>query len=606
MWIIGNGEILELESDELGVLNPGDTSASTSRSLRCAFIHAPNPVHADTQQFGAKFMPTWAYTLAAHIPEAEDHRLSLFDIRFDPLEQIPAQDIFLFSGMNQDHGNLLRVMKDLRGRWPDAVFVIGGPICWSFDQAGDLEKLGGFDSVVIGDGEQVISMLLNLVVKGETLPLVVRSDRRFPISQARPMQQDLLAKTIDRYYGAILEVSRGCPFLCEFCDIRIMPDNNRSHNKSPDLIIDELDQLANLGMTQVLLVCDNFIGEPRWAEEVVDKIIAWRQRTGYKISFFSWLTINLYKLPRLMEKMRLAGFDLLFIGIESFTQNSLLETAKVQNSSIELVEAVSEVQSYGFIVVAGLIFGFDADDDESFDLTLQGLRESGLLSGDPSLLTALPGTPLYRRMKLSGRLREMHGSLGGYKYQTNIKYLLSRRTMIDGYRRFVHAYDDGAYQFQRLRRYMALLDRGNFIPLDGVGYGDLRRVLRMILLNPAASWQLLQRLWRFGRNPLRLIYALRGFLLVLSKRNKVSNALNYFNFWLFAWSNSVLRYHDLSDDDFDIESVEANFDLKLILPADYENSADEAIPAQKTKAQLRSTTRALGQVIAEKTTPSTL
>ena len=59
--------------------------------------------------------------------------------------------------------------------------------------------------------------------------------------------------------------------------------------------------------------------------------------------------------------------------------------------------------------------------------------------------------------------------------------------MIDGYRNFVHAYDDGAYQFQRLRRYMELLDRGNFIPLDGVGYGDVRRVLRMILLNPTAS-----------------------------------------------------------------------------------------------------------------------
>ena len=114
-----------------------------------------------------------------------------------------------------------------------------------------------------------------------------------------------------------------------------------------------------------------------------------------------------------MVKMRKCGFDMLFIGIESFSKNSLLETAKVQNTATDMVSVVREIQSYGFIVVAGLIFGFDSDTDASFQVTLDGLRDSALLSGDPSLLTALPGTPLYRRMKLSGRLRDVRfGSLG--------------------------------------------------------------------------------------------------------------------------------------------------------------------------------------------------
>lgn len=589
-----------MKSNGSDLQNSVDAPALTRRSLRCAFVHAPNPTYADTQNYGAKFMPVWAYTLAAHIPDDEGHVLSLYDTRFDPVAGISAQDVFLFSGINQDHGNLLYVMRELRKRWPAAIFIIGGPICWSFDRAGDLDKLEEFDSIVIGDGEELISRILGKLSQGESLPDVIRQDRRFPIAQARVMRHDLLAKTIDRYYGAVLEVSRGCPFLCEFCDIRILPDNNRPHNKSPNLIVEELDRLAGLGVKQVLLACDNFIGEPRWAEEVVDQIIAWQQRTGLRLGLYTWLTINLYKLPRLMEKMRHAGFDLLFIGIESFSQNSLLETAKVQNSSVELVEAISSVQSYGFIVVAGLIFGFDSDNEASFDLTLGGMRESGLLSGDPSLLTALPGTPLYRRMKLSGRLREVRYGLGGYKYQTNIRYLLPRQKLIYGYRRFVHVYNDGAYQLQRLRRYLELLDRGKFIPLDSSGYGDLRQFLGMVLANPAASWQLLQRLWRFGRNPMRTFHAMRGFILVLSTRRRVPNAMNYFNFWLFAWSNSVLKYHDLSDQDFDIESVDADFDFRSILPADYESSADEDIPDNKVKAQLRSTTQALAEVISKK------
>ena len=138
-----------------------------------------------------------------------------------------------------------------------------------------------------------------------------------------------------------------------------------------------------------------------------------------------------------MEKMRQAGFDMLFIGIESFSKNSLLETAKVQNTAPDMIKVIREIQSRGFIIVAGLIFGFDSDTEASFKETLDGLQEGALLSGDPSLLTALPGTPLYRRMKLSERLRAVRFGLGGYKYQTNIRYLLPAKIMVDGYKFFV-------------------------------------------------------------------------------------------------------------------------------------------------------------------------
>jgi hypothetical protein len=97
-----------------------------------------------------------------------------------------------------------------------------------------------------------------------------------------------------------------------------------------------------------------------------------------------------------------------------------LETAKVQNTALDLVAAIREIQSYGFVVVAGLIFGFDTDPDDIAQIALDGILRSGLISGDPSLLTALPGTPLFQRMKLSNRLRDAQLGLGGFKYQTNL------------------------------------------------------------------------------------------------------------------------------------------------------------------------------------------
>ena len=568
------------------------------KKLRIAFIHAPDLNYADTQNYGAKFMPVWAYTLASHIPDSEQFDLKLFDIRFQSLKAIAEADIYLFSGMNQDCGSIEKTRSYLKQQYPKATSMIGGPICWSFDQANSLEQLNGFDHIFIGDGEDYIKSIVEDFLKKAPLARVIRAKQRFDIKKARPFYRPMLDATINRYYGAVLEVSRGCPFLCEFCDIRILKDNNRPHNKSIDLIVKELDHLSKLGVKQVLLACDNFIGDPKWAEELLDNILMWQKQTGFRPSLYTWLTINLYKHKRMMEKMRKTGFDMLFIGVESFDKNSLLETAKLQNTAPDMVKVVREIQSYGFIIVAGLIFGFDSDTEDCFNTTLTGLLNSALLSGDPSLLTALPGTPLYRRMKLSGRLRSVRFGLGGYKYQTNIKYILSAEKMFDGYKGFVNNYTKGKYQYNRLKAYFDLLETGNFIPLEGKGFGNLSLFLKMILKNKAALSQMLIRLLRFSATPSNLFYLVCGFFLVFNK-NQIYGRFGYFQFWLFAWTNAVLKYKNLSLKDFDIEGVEKNFDIRNIIPKNYATSAKEEIPPQKIKAQLRTTVTQLESIVSE-------
>ena len=573
-------------------------AANTAQPYRVAFIHAPDPIYADTQNYGAKFMPVWAYTLGAHIPSDGRFELVLTDCRFESETAIAEADIYLFSGINQDFSNMERVRNNLQGLYPNSKSMIGGPICWSFEQAGTLSQLSNFDHVFIGDGEEEIERMMEALRTEKHLAHIIKAARRFPINAAVPFYRPMLDSTVGRYYGAVLEVSRGCPFLCEFCDIRILPDNNRSHNKSPELIVSELDHLARQGVSQVLFACDNFIGEPRWAEEVIDKILDWQERTGFRPSLYTWLTINLYKFDSLMEKMRQAGFDMLFIGIESFSKNSLLETAKVQNTAPDMIKVIREIQSRGFIIVAGLIFGFDSDTEASFKETLDGLQEGALLSGDPSLLTALPGTPLYRRMKLSKRLRDVRFGLGGYKYQTNIRYLLPAKIMVDGYKFFVKEFCKGVYQYQRLESFFKLLNEGNFVPMKSKGFGNLGLFIKMIATNRAALWQMIQRLTRFAAQPSNIYWVIRGGLLALKNWDK--GGFGYFQFWFFAWTNAVLKYRYISDDDFDIEGVGADFDIQNILPPEYGKTADEAIPPQKIKAQLRATITQLESVIAER------
>ena len=154
--------------------------------FRIAFIHAPDPVYSDTQNYGAKFMPVWAYTLAAHIPDDGRFTTTLYDCRFEPEENITEHDIFLFSGMNQDNGNMEAVRARLQAHYPASKSMIGGPIAWSFDQAGSLDMLDGYDHVFIGDGEAEITPLLEAFRMKKTVERVNRAKERFSIGNAKP------------------------------------------------------------------------------------------------------------------------------------------------------------------------------------------------------------------------------------------------------------------------------------------------------------------------------------------------------------------------------------------------------------------------------------
>ncbi|HZI19888.1 MAG TPA: radical SAM protein [Pyrinomonadaceae bacterium] len=563
------------------------SSTDTPRSI--AFVHAPDARLAETQQYGALFMPVWAYTLAAYVEEFQDCELRLHDTRFDRLADVPAADLFVFSGVNQDYESIVEAHDLLRARFPSACFVVGGPLTWSFKQAGEVSKLGMFDHVFVGDGEEAFPRFVRDFARRAALPKVIETLERFDVTRARGLYRPFLEATRGRYYGAVLEVSRGCPFLCEFCDVRVLPDNNRAHNFRPEHVVSELDYLARLGVRQVLLAADNFIGDVRWAEEVCDRLAEWQERTGLRVALYTWLTVNLSRHPRLLSKMRRAGFDLLFVGVESFSGHSLLETAKVQNAAGDMIEALREIQSYGFVVVAGLIFGFDSDTPEVFDLTLGGMAEAGLISGDPSLLTALPGTPLFRRMKLSGRLRDTRYGLGGYKYRTNLRYLMAREELVGGYRRFVARFCEGRYQYGRLRAYLDNLDRGNYQPLRSEGYGSVAGYARAVVRSPRALLLLARRLLLLASRPRAAWHALRGLRLVLSRSRRHPRLFGIFQFWLFAWTNAMLKYGGLRDSDFDVESVPADFDRRRIVPEGYAAGADEPIPRAKIEAQQRAT-----------------
>lgn len=559
--------------------------------MKVVFVHCPDRSYARQQNYGARFMPAWAFTLAAHVPAELDPELELVDLAVQRSSAIPEADVFLLSGINQDHDVICETARALRERYPAAKRLLGGPIVWSLDQAGKLDELAGFDHVCIGDGEELLPRALRAIAAGDALPWRLVAPRRFPLEQARPMHRELLARWASSYYAGVVSVARGCPFLCEFCDIRVLEDNNVTRAKDPELVIEDIDLLVRHGLNKINLACDNFVGDLRWAEQMVRRLLRWQQETGRSASFYTWITTNLHRHPELMAMMREAGFEILFLGVESFDEGALSETAKVQNN-VAIPEVMAAIQSYGFIVVAGLIIGFDSDGPDFAETMLAGLEASGLISGDPNWLTALPGTPLHRRMELSGRLRDAQGTIGGKKYETNLRYLLPADLLIDGFRRFIEVYLSGRYQYRRFARLLEILGSGNYIPTRSRSFIDPLHLLRQSLRDPAAIVQHVRRLWHLLTVPDRTLGLLRGLHLAWSKRAEIDGWLGYFQFWMFTWSNALFKYGDIGDDEFDIESVPADYPIERILPEGYEGTAGgpatsrDRVLYRHTRAQL--------------------
>lgn len=550
------------------------------------FVHCSS---SSESSYGARFAPLWAFTLAAYLPEGFEARL--LDCEFDDPARCEGAHVFAFSGINHDLERLLEVRALLAQQHPGAIFVLGGPITWSFEQQGRLGELAAFDHLFLLDAEETLPAFLSASARGEAAgqPRVLRGTG-FDLSRARPIDFGLYRSVpAGRYFGAAIEVSRGCPFLCEFCDVRVIPGNDRANDKPPALIVREMRHYLELGISQFVFVCDNFIGDLAWARSCATAVAELRESAPNDFTIFTWLTLNIAKHPALMSELRRAGFSSLFIGIETVNQDALLETAKVQNRG-DIQAAVARIHEHGFIVVPGLIFGFDSDTLDAFDSTLAFIEHTGLIGGDPSFLTALPGTPLFERMKRTARLVESSGPSARRKIETNVRYLQDQRALSSGFMRFVRELNRPSFQLRRLRRHLELVTRERVEFVSPRPRATLRSYLKAQSSTPAGRRTLLARFGFVARRPSTwLAIASAAWLCWRASRCR-PGLFEHLLFWLFSWANLGLKYATLSERDFALHDVPRDYDVNRVA-----SDARSKLTQLRTKAatQARHTSNAL-------------
>jgi radical SAM superfamily enzyme YgiQ (UPF0313 family) len=334
--------------------------------------------------------------------------------------------------------------------------VVGGPIVSAKDPA-----IAEADHAVEGEAEEIISQLAADLERGEAQPHYFQKQwsdvTRVPVP-------DMRIAPLRRYSSMSLQYSRGCPFTCEFCDI-IEIYGRRPRTKTPDQVCAELDQLHRLGWRgSVFMVDDNFIGNKKNVKLLLPRLVQWMREHKFPFSLYTEASLNLAEDEEMLALMREAHFTRVFLGIETPVVESLKETTKFQNLRKDLLESVKLIQAYGMEVMAGFIVGFDNDPADVFDRQIAFIREAAIPLSMVGLLTALPNTQLWRRLKAEGRL--LKSSLGNNTLaDLNFIPRMDTQELLDGYRRILQTIYSPREYFQRVSAFLAQLGSGSRSPL---------------------------------------------------------------------------------------------------------------------------------------------
>jgi radical SAM superfamily enzyme YgiQ (UPF0313 family) len=386
--------------------------------------------------------PLGLVTLAAHLPERWELRLR--DLNVAPLADadLAWADTVLLSGMLVQADSMHDVLH--RARAMGRRTVVGGPAA-----TGSPELFEEADHLFLGEAEGRLELLVQtLEAPGSSPPrrLSPEGGERPDLAQARVPRFELLE--ISRYANLALQYSRGCPFHCEFCDI-VELYGNVPRVKSPEQVVAELDAIHACGARGTLFfVDDNFVGNRREVARLLPVLQAWQERHGYPFDFLTEASVDLATHPPLVASMVAAGFSAVFIGIETPSSVALSQAGKTQNLRMPQERAVEELTRAGLEVFAGFIVGFDSDGPEIFDRQIEFISSLAIPRAMVGVLTAIPGTRLWRRLEQQGRLRHDLPALGDAFARPNFEPAMDERTLLLGYRRLLAAlYDaDGYYR----------------------------------------------------------------------------------------------------------------------------------------------------------------
>ena len=379
--------------------------------------------------------PLGLLTIAGMFPK--NYNLKVVDLNIEPLtnEHIQWADVAFTSTMIVQKASLYEVAE--RCNRAGVPIIAGGPHPTSYYDNIKEETDATINHFLFGEVEEIFEDFLTDFESGAAKE-TYRETRKPDITKTPPPRYDLI--DVNAYGSMALQFSRGCPFNCEFCDITKL-FGRVPRTKSNEQMLGEFEMLYKLGWQGAMFVVDdNFIGNKRDAMRLLPAVKEWQEERQFPFSLYTEASVNLVEIPEMLDAMNDAGFNMVFLGIESPNDDALISTSKGQNTSkVEdassyLLRAVRQIQSKGIEVTGGFIIGLDGDTE--FDSHIDFIQEAGIPMAMAGLLTALKETDLWHRLNTEDRLL---GESSGNQTDMTLNFVpeMPRNELLAEYRRVV-------------------------------------------------------------------------------------------------------------------------------------------------------------------------
>lgn len=392
----------------------------------------------------ASFPPLGLLTVAAMLPK--DWNKKLIDMNANQLidDDILWADLVFISAMSIQSESADDVIR--RCNKLNAKIVAGGPLFTSSS-----EYYPNIDFLVLNEAEITLPLFLKDLAEGKPKHIYTSEDWANITSTPLPLW-DLVS--MNNYTSMNLQYSRGCPFDCDFCDITVLY-GRKPRTKTKEQVISELDALYFTGWRgPVFFVDDNFIGNKvKLKKEILPAITDWMTKRKNPFYLNTEASINLADDEALMLQMAKAGFEAVFIGIESPNEKSLIECHKPQNTNRDLIASVRKIQQFGLEVQGGFIVGFDNDHPLIFEDLTNFIQQSGIVTAMVGLLNAPKGTKLEKRLLEEGR---MLSDFTGNNTDFTINFIpkMDSEILSNGYKSILKKIYTPKFFYERVMRFM--------------------------------------------------------------------------------------------------------------------------------------------------------